>query len=94
MNSVAGVPLPLDNNFDFAGWMAQPDDVAAPPDIKLQERNQFNHDFGLFNRASNRKTRLYQMSLLDNSVTPAMNVGPKLKPLFLYAPEEIEKMGH
>ncbi|KAK6984324.1 hypothetical protein R3P38DRAFT_3232099 [Favolaschia claudopus] len=70
MNSVAGVPLPLDNNFDFAGWMAQP----APPDIKLQERNQFNHDFELFNRASNRKTRLYQMS----------------QPLFLYAPEEIE----
>ncbi|KAJ6476626.1 hypothetical protein DFH09DRAFT_1379490 [Mycena vulgaris] len=76
-----------------APWRKKPLDLPIPDDMDLQERNQYNHDAQLANRASIRKTRAYE-TLLKNAgdVLTTKDVGPSLRTYYEYTAAETEKM--
>ncbi|KAJ6623194.1 hypothetical protein B0H10DRAFT_2213865 [Mycena sp. CBHHK59/15] len=93
--SVTGLPLPLDNTFDFVAWMARPADWLIPADMDLQARNEWNYNSELANRTSICETKLYQFALSPTapaSSTNGINVGARLIPFYQYAPAELELM--
>ncbi|KAJ7709470.1 hypothetical protein B0H17DRAFT_1190678 [Mycena rosella] len=91
--SVCGLDLPLDANYDYTSWRKQPEDQEIPDDMELQERNQFNHDAEMHNRASIRATRAYETDVLAGTVPPnTQDIGAKLRPYYKYRDDEMELM--
>ncbi|KAJ7696549.1 hypothetical protein B0H17DRAFT_1130942 [Mycena rosella] len=93
VTSRCGLPLPLDNTFDYAAWRKQPADLAIPADMELQERNQHNYDAEMSNRTSIRMTRKYEEDVLaGNAPSTTRDVGAKLIAFYAYHDAEVEKM--
>ncbi|KAJ7357349.1 hypothetical protein DFH08DRAFT_798406 [Mycena albidolilacea] len=92
LKSVCGLDLPLGDNFDFAAWRKIPKDMDIPNDMMLQERNQYNYDAEMHNRASISTTRAYELSLKQGFSTTAKDVGAKLRAYYGYEQDEMQKM--
>jgi hypothetical protein len=92
LKSVCGLDLPLGDNFDFVAWRKIPRDMDIPNDMMLQERNQYNYDAEMHNRASISTTRAYEMSLKQGFSTTAKDVGAKLRAYYRYEEDEMQKM--
>ncbi|KAJ7278917.1 hypothetical protein C8J57DRAFT_1221724 [Mycena rebaudengoi] len=72
----SGLTLPLDASFDFDAWCQTPDDIAAPTAMIL----------------SVVKTIAYQLALADRMLANNTDVGPALKPPYVYPEVENELM--
>ncbi|KAJ6576931.1 hypothetical protein DFH09DRAFT_1310952 [Mycena vulgaris] len=93
VKSICGLDLPLDATFNFPAWRKQPLDLPIPDDMDLQERNQYNHDAQLANRASIRKTRAYETLVKSTADVPTTkDLGPSLRAYYAYTAAETEKM--
>ncbi|KAK6981273.1 hypothetical protein R3P38DRAFT_2379784, partial [Favolaschia claudopus] len=90
--STCGLPLPLQPSYDFAAWTKPPPDLPITADFDLKDRNKYNCEVDEHNRLSTRTTKAYEAALKDGTVTQAMDIGLKLRAVYLYAPEEIEEI--
>lgn len=93
--SVAGLPLPLDNTFDFAAWSTIPDDMDIPAHLNIKARNKWNSDAETHNSTSIQLTRNYEAALSATApanATTNIDVGRPLMPNYQYTALEIEMM--
>ncbi|KAK6984663.1 hypothetical protein R3P38DRAFT_2363690, partial [Favolaschia claudopus] len=83
---------PLPATFDFAAWSKAPPDLQIPDDFDLKDRNKYNCEVDEHNRLSVRTTKAYAAALQDGTVTPAMDIGLKLKAFYLYSQDEVDEI--
>ncbi|KAJ7176702.1 hypothetical protein C8R46DRAFT_1245622 [Mycena filopes] len=86
--SVAGVPLPLGDDFDFAAYMTRPADTSPPVSFDLEEINAENVAREKKNKASVKLTRAYSAAKAASTLAAGQDVGEPLLAFYEYTQED------